>query len=272
MGIAMPKIFQEFAELHNATPRGRRSIGYVAGICAIACAVGLFLALVKSAGFMVLLVLAFFFLLCGDRYHYAFTKNLTQRRVRRMDYWYLGAVTIGLFLAALAYSGQRQVTISKFSKKFYAIAEGAYISDLNESMAALSQFLCVETKNAKEACAGLKKVVAEIQGGRTPAQIASIDDDFKNKVIVPSAHLFPSGEISKNPELFKPIVSVEIGFDNWKSFAGEAPKPLDPRFQIGEEMEIMFQVGQWVVWPFFLALALALRITKVTIDVFEWAK
>jgi len=39
-----------------------------------------------------------------------------------------------------------------------------------------------------------------------------------------------------------------------------------------DKTEMLFGLGQFVVWPFFLAFALALRITKVTVDVFEWAK
>jgi hypothetical protein len=41
--------------------------------------------------------------------------------------------------------------------------------------------------------------------------------------------------------------------------------------QRDEQSEIMLGLGQWVIWPFLLAYALALRITKMTVDVFEWA-
>ena len=39
-----------------------------------------------------------------------------------------------------------------------------------------------------------------------------------------------------------------------------------------DETKIMLDLGQLIIWPFLFAFALALRITKVTIDVFEWAK
>jgi protein O-GlcNAc transferase len=34
----------------------------------------------------------------------------------------------------------------------------------------------------------------------------------------------------------------------------------------------LFGIGQTVLWPFILSLALALRITKVTIEIEKWAR
>lgn len=48
--------------------------------------------------------------------------------------------------------------------------------------------------------------------------------------------------------------------------------PPQSASQRDERSEVVFGLGQWVIWPFLLAYALALRITKVTVDVFEWAK
>jgi len=265
-------IFRELAARHNATPRGQRLVGYIGGFCSIICFIGIFVAYQEGVGFIVLLVLTFFLFLFGDHYKYAFMENLSQRKVRRMDYWYLSAGAIGLFLAAFGYSTEREATIAKFSKKVYEAGESSVVVSVNEEIGSLSKFLCVDLKNAKEACAGLKKVASQIRPGHSPAEIASISEEFEKKVTIPYARIFPADELSKNPNLLLPVVSVQIKFDDWKQYAEHAPKVDEVRSKTDDKTKIMLEVGRWVIWPFFLAFALALRITKVTIDVFDWAK
>jgi len=269
---AKPKTLREEIARYNAVPRGRRVVGYGGAFGCIVCLVGFFVAYQMSAGFIVLLVLTFFFFLCGDHFKYAFMEDLSQRKVRRMDYWYLSATALGLFLASLTYSTQRQAAIAKFSGKLYETVERSVVADVNEGIGKLSKFLCVDLKNAKEACAGLKKVASEIRPGRSAAEIASILDEFEKKVTFPYARIFPADELSGNPNLLSPVISVQLKFDDWKQYAEHAPKVDPTRSKMDDETETMLEVGQWVIWPFLLAFALSLRITKVTIDVFEWAK
>lgn len=268
---ARPSIFRELVARHNATSPGRRLVGYCGLFGCIVCFVGGVIAYQNGASFIVFLVLTFFLFLFGDHYKYAFMENLSQGKVRRMDYWYLGATTIGLFLAAFSYSIQREATIARFSDRLYKAGEPSYVAAVNEGIGSLSKLLCVDLKNAKEACAGLKKVTSEIRPGRSPTEIASISEEFERKVTIPYARIFPADELSKNPNLLLPVVSVRMRFDDWKEYAELAPKD-DVRSKMDDETEIMLGIGQWVIWPFLFGFALALRITKVTIDVFEWAK
>ena len=220
------------------------------------------------------MILGLFFcvFLFGEHSKYAIMENLSQRKVRRMDYWYLSAATIGLFLAAFGYSTQRDTTIARFNEKMYEAGEPSFIATVNESMNSLSKFLCVDLVRAKEACAGAKKVASEIRPGRSAKEIASISEELQEKVLIPYVRIFPSDELSKNPNMLLPIVSVQVKIGDWKEYAEQAPKTDGIRSKIDDETEILLGVGQWIVWPFLLAYALALRITKVTIDVFEWAK
>lgn len=266
------KTFREMVARYNALSLGRQLVGAVGAVGWIVCLIGMFVAYQKEAGFIVLLGLFFFVFLFGEHSKYAWTDNLTQRKVRRMDYWYLGAATIGLFLAAFGYSTQREATITKFNEKLYEAGEPSIIATVNEGIGTLSKFLCVDVVRAKEACAGLKKVVPEIRPGRSSAEIASVLEEFEQKVTIPYVRIFPTDELSKNPNLLLPVVSAQIKIEDWKKYAEQAPKVDGVRSKIDDETEIMLEVGQWVIWPFLLAYALALRITKVTIDVFEWAK
>lgn len=267
---ARPKTIREMVARYNAVPRGRRVTGYVGAFGGLICFIGIFVAHRMEAGFIVHLGLTFFLCLSGEHYKYAFIENLSQRKVRRMDYWYLSAATIGLFLAAFGYSTQRDTTIARFNEKMYEAGEPSVIATLNESMDSLSKFLCVDFPRAKELCAGLKKVASEIRPGRSPAEITSILEVLEQKVTMPYIRLFPSDEFSKNRNFLVPVITVQIKIEDWKTYAEQAPKVDGIRSKIDDETEILLGVGQWIVWPFLLAYALALRITKVTIDVFEW--
>ncbi len=99
-------------------------------------------------------------------------------------------------------------------------------------------------------------------------QIRSIKARLDNEVMMPYAMLFPRDLLV--PSLFSPFSIVAIRLKDWAEFMQEAPsEEVSSR---DEDVEMIFGLGQWVIWPFFFAYALALRITKVTTDVFEWAK
>jgi hypothetical protein len=72
------------------------------------------------------------------------------------------------------------------------------------------------------------------------------------------------------PGLFSPFSVVTLRLDDWAEHMRQVPDATVTKHD--DEAEMLFGLGQWVLWPFLLAYALALRITKVTIDVFEWAK
>jgi hypothetical protein len=97
-----------------------------------------------------------------------------------------------------------------------------------------------------------------------------LGDTYNKWVILPYTRLFTTEQLNSRPEFFSPVVIVEISLDDWAEYMRNAPtETVSPR---DEEAELLFGFGQLVIWPFFLAYALALRITKVTVDVFEWAK
>ena len=89
--------------------------------------------------------------------------------------------------------------------------------------------------------------------------IASTLQEFEQKVVVPYALIFPADELRKNTNLLLPIVSVQIRIEDWGKYAEQAPKVDGIRSKFDDETEILFGVGQWVIWPFLFAYALALR-------------
>jgi hypothetical protein len=220
----------------------------------------------------VVLGLVFVFFLGAEHSRYAFDAELTQRKARRIDYWYLGAATIGLFIAAIGYSTQREATIVRMGQRLYGVGESQAIGDVKTSIDTLSKFLCVElAPRANEACAGLKKIASEIRPGRSSAEITGISDKLMEYVAVPYSKIFTQDQLSKDNNLFLPIVEVQLKIDEWKTFTDWASRLIKSRSKIDEDTQIILEFGEWVIWPFLLAYALALRITKVTIDVFDWA-
>jgi hypothetical protein len=265
-----PKTFRELIELFSSFPRGRRIVGYVSLTGVFVLIIALSLAVYFQAGFFTYLVLALCLFLSSSHSSYAFTQNLTQRKVRRIDYWYLSAATIGMLFAVAAYSNQRDAVIAKMFLIAHETAEEPIREKVVSSVNDLSKLLCEGTiaKVSLAPCEGLKKFSGDIKPHLAPLQINSLKERLSKDVTLPYARLFPKDLLV--PNLFTPFSTVEIRLDGWAEFMQSAPSQTT--LQRDEQAEIMFGLGQWVIWPFLLAYALALRITKVTIDVFEWAQ
>jgi hypothetical protein len=265
-----PKTIRELIDLCNSLPRGRRIVGYVSTLGFFLFVAALGVAVYFKTGFFTYLVLALCLFLSTAHSNYALDVNLTQRKVRRIDYWYVGAATIGMLWAVASYSHQRNAVITRVLLKAHQAAEEPVREKAITSINDLSKLLCegTVTKVSIAPCDGLRKLSAEMKPHLSPDQIKSFKDRLSKDVMLPYARLFPRDLLV--PNLFSPFSAVDIRLDDWSQFMESAPSQATP--ERDEEMEIVFGLGQWVVWPFFLAYALALRITKVTTDVFEWAK
>jgi hypothetical protein len=271
MSKAKPKTSEEIKEFWRSLPRGRRIVAMVGGFGWVTCAAAMGLAYKLDAGFEAFLGLAFLLFLCLFHGKYALEKDLTQRRVRKIDYWYLGAATIGLFLATFSYSTQRSETIVRLSQTMYEAGEQPLLAAVREQIVGLTKFVCVDLKTAKDACVGIKRIAAKIRPGLSAKQIAAISDEYLQKVTVPYALSLPP-ELAKDQNRLLPVVLPAVEMDRWREYAELAPNARSSPSESDEESEVVFDFGERVIWPFLLAFALALRITKVTIDVFEWAK
>jgi len=276
MGIAMaevtrPKTFRELLDSLNELPKGRRITAYVSTIGFFVFPAGIGIAYYLDAGFITYLALTFFWFLSSFHSNYAVMSNLSRRAVRRIDYWYLGAGTIGLFLFAVQYSTQRDTTLSRVYVKVHQAGEAPLRAEVDQQFAYLTGFLCdAVAKRAKAPCAAIKRLAPELKPSMTPEEIATFQERFSKEVTLAYGRLFTIEQLNTIPHLFSSFSVLEIRIEDWHKHMENAPrfqaKPRD------EDTELLFGLGQWFVWPFLFAYALALRITKVTIDVFEWAK
>jgi hypothetical protein len=269
---AKPKTLREVFAIYNSFPRGRRIVGYASTAGWLIFAVALGFAVYFGTGFITYLVLAFLSFLSTTHSNYAFTQNLTQRKVRRIDYWYLGTAAIGLLLFAAAYSNQREIVLTKIFVAAHQSGEEPIREQVVSSLKDLSTFLCgdVMVRASATPCEGLKRFSEEIKPHLTAEQIKGLREKFSTAVTMPYSRMFPIEKLKANPSLFSPLSVIQVRLDDWAAYMQSAPaQTAAPR---DEEAEIVYGLGQLVIWPFLLAYALALRITKVTIDVFEWAK
>jgi hypothetical protein len=267
-----PKTLQELIELFNSFPRGRRIVGYASTAGFFVFLLALCFAVYFRTGFVTYLILAFLMFLCTSHSNYAFAQNLTQRKVRRIDYWYLGAATFGLLLFAAAYSNQREAVLTKMFVIAHQTAEEPIREKVVASLATLSEFLCSAeiVRSSPKPCEGLKTFSVEIKPHLSAEQIESLKEKFRSEVGLPYGRMFSLEQLRTRPSLFSPLSVVQVRLGDWAEFMKDAPS--QSASQRDEQSEVMFGLGQWVIWPFLLAYALALRITKVTVDVFEWAK
>jgi hypothetical protein len=271
-GKVKPKTLREVFELYNSFPRGRRIVGYVSTAGWLVFFVAFWLAVYYGTGFITYLVLAFLAFLCTTHSNYAFAQNLTQRKVRRIDYWYLGTAAIGLLLFAAAYSNQRDVVLTKIFVAAHQSGEEPIREQVVSSLANLSDFLCTDgmLRTFPKPCEGLKSFSKEIRPHLSSEQISGLSEKFANEVTSPYTRIFPIEKLKENPRIISPLSIIQVRLDDRAAYMRTAPSQT--AVQRDEESEIVFGLGQLVIWPFLLAYALALRITKVTIDVFEWAK
>src|SRR6267378_3034060 len=93
-----PKTIRELIDFCNTLPRGRRIVGYVSTAGFFVFFIALLLAGYFKTGFLSYLILAFLMFLSTTHSNYSLAHSLTQRKVRRIDYWYVGTAAIGLLL------------------------------------------------------------------------------------------------------------------------------------------------------------------------------
>ncbi|WP_456671119.1 hypothetical protein [Bradyrhizobium sp. USDA 3240] len=103
----------------------------------------------------------------------------------------------------------------------------------------------------------------------TGPQIAEVADKFVRVVWLPYDLLFEDEQKKRETGFHLPLAAVQLRFDMWRDYVLRTPPIKEP--DANEKKELLFGVGQMLIWPFLLAAALALRLTKVTIDVYGWA-
>lgn len=258
------------AEEHYTIPTGSRLIaGRVAAVGGAICTVALVYEAYTIASFVPTLVTFFVFALCLTHGRYAFDRKLTQRQVRKIDYWYLGVAAIGMLMFAVAYSGQRGATINQSREFIYHQGEMAFLLEAKTKLVRYLEEVCKDEfkKVSDRPCITGESLEEDMKPGASPELV----DHWMRRLTLARSEVSKKRTVNSDEPFIKAQTAVGVQLVMLKNYiVANTPKAtFDP---VDEGMRLMFSIGQMVLWPFLLAFALALRIAKVTIDVFEWAK
>lgn len=258
---------------------GRRLVG-IASSLGIFVSFGLLvLAAYHRIGFISYLVLEFLFFLCVFHAGYAYAQRLTQRQVRKIDYWYLAAAAIGMILFALNYTEQREAYLGKASVFAFRAREAKLVQETREKLDLYIEASCGEivTQASKAQCGIAKGFTERFKAGMTTAELSDVERSFRQQLIKTYSAIerqykatYPN-EPDPHRAYFMQAARFEVALEELRDAVAAAPNATKTK-TIDEEAEVLLGLGQTIAWPFLLAFALALRISKVTVDVFGWAE
>lgn len=279
-------------------PRKRYIAAIVAGIGALILLPVLLLSIFRwSIDFD--LFLWFLFLLFVFHFIFFFCVEITQTLVKSIDYPYL---LIGAFAIFLAFAGgeeERHRYISALNeirapstkvglqwliqgaRDTFCSYKGNYVPQNFCSWTdPITQFFSQEYTPER-----LKQQIVEAQRSAVQSQVNDLQNmaiflivNFAQAFLM--GHNFPQSivDLSKPTTIFAtanatyPLIIASMG----KIYDGSSAKPTNtegvPEFYSIAALErVTVGLGKVLVWPFILAIALALRLTKVTADVLGWA-
>ncbi len=222
-----------------------------------------------SPYYLVELGACFLFFLFAFHWAFGARSGLTVTQARMIDYIYLGTAAIGVFLLALNYEEKRYEYVQlETQDKIRKQLEKSQV-DLAEGVQDLQRAACIPVvvQVMPQYCDRAKKLglaLAVEDKSETNKNYSVAVTEYLNDVAPPDLddygrQLYRRIEAA-NQELKSRQLSVKIDL---LSIEFQAPMPPD---------DIRNTTFGLFLWPFVLAFAFALRITKTTIEVLDWAK
>jgi hypothetical protein len=261
---------------------GRRLVGIAGVVLGPLFGIGFVCCLHYFLGFVPALVCAFGMVLCLSHAYFAFKRNLPQRTVRKIDYWYVGSAAVGLVLFAANYAKDRDATINRNVDLVVSFVGPTMLESIKKDLAILNSEACKAsiTDVSTLPCSKINDAQSKINISLSAPEIEAIESSISYPNIVKNttveenilAESKANGKDWRSHPFYLSAMTASDSLGAWKFFvsSNEArrPKSSPPN----EFFEMMLGLGRYFLWPFILAFALAIRLTKVTIDVYEWAK
>jgi hypothetical protein len=256
---------------------GRRVVGLVSLLGIVIFLSSVVLTNFFGGEYLLILCSAFGLFLCLTHAWYAFAFKLSQKRVRKIDYWYLGAAAFGMLLFAAGYSDQRESVLGQWNTALVSL-QRTYPPNIAFDHLRQYAFLCQDDeerkllgKDAAKACLEMFGLWHRMKHDLSPQEADQLIQDFQ------TAHRTVEAEIRAGVDTEAWKKSLLIAGENasnainyWKRFE-ERKQAERPKTPTDTGTKIFYGLGQFFLWPLLLAFALALRITKVTADVYGWA-
>lgn len=256
----------------DASLERRKKIGSICGLAAGALAFIIVPTLVIwNASFGWLLLVWFAIWLAIFHWQYAHAEKITVRHVKLMDYWYLGITAIGIVLVAWGpeKDKDRDRVWALAKAAIAAHIDDAYFDHLKSEIDSYEKRACTDTYAARFANHCAKARLLAQKGRRlsasellmTKSELDDLAADLKEPRDAEQSSIYDAIQSVSNSMAL--LISVRDVHD--KLIASAKSKDRPPT---GLWLEILQVLG----WTLVLPIALALRLTKVTIEAFEWTR
>lgn len=219
--------------------------------------------------FMFSLIFSFFAWLFLFHAVFGFANLLSAAQARAIDYVYLGVAAVGVFVLAFNYEGRRQDYDFSDRREQLQNKLLSASGDVSLQLARIDSAVCGRSSRDKPPfsshCELIEKLDWEkLKIGSIPENgKISLEEFMRQFPVAPSGQEVAFERAQRNFDILKEAREREFAAaDDLRFHESRARTDRDVR----EEGHGLF------TWPFILAFAFALRLTRTTIEVFEWTR
>ncbi len=247
---------------------GRRYVVTVSAIGAALCVVALFYWRYQYSDTYVERLIAWG-ALCLFAFHagFALIKNLNPRFVRAIDYVYLTSAAFGVIVFALNYAEKRHEVQERETRALLRIEIEKSQREVKSAVEILERVSCEQaTHRALPTYCGAATTFRETLDVTSSHETRQALIDAYSAEVAQPTQLLDAYMVQTYKRLESQVLSVRMAALqlNTGELSLELHQPLPRDADEPEELYLLFE------WPFILAFAFALRITRTTIEVFEW--
>jgi hypothetical protein len=207
------------------------------------------------------------FCLCAFHGAFALVKNLNPRLVRAIDYAYLLTAASGVVVFALNYGEKREEVENRQHRARAAVGIERARTDIKTALADLEKVSCEQaTQQALPTYCEAARTLRQKFDVTSPRQTReAVIDTYSTEVVQPTQILD-----GYTVQAYKRIENEALNFRLAALSLTSAELSLKIHEPLPRDADEPEQIYFLFEWPFILVFAFALRITRTTIEVFDW--
>jgi hypothetical protein len=228
------------------------------------------------------LTLSFWFFMWLSAFHAIYSRGVTTAGMRKIDYWYLSAGALGVLFFAIQYSDQRDDYLKLAFKRYVQERAWTARADVANDHSSYKFFACRVLEAEAYAEPHCKKAGElgdqigdpyEAKHGAFESAFTDFEDFLSGREGLGDRENTTDRD---KEELSRLVALLRLRLASGLSIIREDERaPIPPATRAPRNLnlvEALLGVGQTLLWPFLIALALALRLTKVTIELKRWTQ
>lgn len=249
---------------------------------AIASGIGFTYSFIWDLDFAFKLTFWMIFFLAAFHVFFALHRRLTTRLVKEIDYYYLGIAAVGVLFFSIGYSDQRSAYLGQLGKETAASEAASSRATITRGVDSYVEMSCQLPGHwAAKHCENAKLLSTFTRKAYSATELQATLDVFNEFVLADSTE-GPGKDLTEDQNTLLRVVDLvrmlsalqtvmKFGVQSIKNDDETPVWVPPPRSETGLS-GVLYGLGQTILWPFMLALALALRIAKVTVEVRKWAR